>query len=142
MVQHQGEQGLYRQQATGHSQRECFAQCPGRHLACWRSPINICRNEVCVQPETEAREGKQSLLLPQSQGFFVANRVTSDLKVPSSHCEESAAETNYHKVQRKAEVPTHQERGRDDGELAGLEKLRQEKRGEASSSISSHLVWK
>lgn len=80
VAQHQGEQGLYRQQATRHSQRECFAQCPGRHLACRRSPINICRNEVCVQPKTEAREGKQSLLLPQSLGFFVANRVTSDLK--------------------------------------------------------------
>lgn len=47
-------------------------------------------------------------------------------------------------------MPTHQERGRDDGELAGadqgqdlgLEKLRQEKYGKASSSIPCHLVWK
>lgn len=46
--------------------------------------------------------------MPQLQGFLVANRVTSDLKVPFSHCEESAAETNYHEVQRKAGVPTHQ----------------------------------
>lgn len=111
VAQHQGEQGLYRQRQHGHqlhSQVECFAQCSGRHLACRRSPINICQNDVCVQPDTEAREGEQSLLLPQSQGFLVANRVTSDLKVPSSHCEESAAETNYHEVQRKAGVPTHQ----------------------------------
>lgn len=64
VAQHQGEQGLYKQRQHGHqlhSQVECFAQCSGRHLACRRSPITICQNDVCVsQIRKPVRENSPS----------------------------------------------------------------------------------